>query len=115
MSITPQTMARQMTVARQQRTERARLAHVAPNIRLAFTSETGVQRPKPPAETVEIFDDYCFVCSRCTDHLGEHDDIDDVKYEQDTERYFDEERNIWFVTHTSRVMRENDWFTVVRD
>lgn len=79
MNVTPKNMARQITVAAQQRVERERVARVAPRTRLAFRSETGVVRPVRPeiaptmAEMEE--DPFCFVCGRNTDHWGEHDDM----------------------------------------
>lgn len=74
MTVTPKNMARQITVAREVREERARVARVAPRVRLAYTSETGAVRPEPVVAVVED-EAHCFVCGRHTDHFAEHDDM----------------------------------------
>lgn len=30
-----------------------------------------------PEVRVEVWDDFCFICGRCTDHSGEHDEARD--------------------------------------
>lgn len=50
MTVTPRTAARQITVSRQQREERARVALVAPRTRLAYSTSTG---DSPRQETVQ--------------------------------------------------------------
>jgi hypothetical protein len=47
-------------------------------VRLAWTTSTGDAPLAPVKETPynpwdEV--DFCFVCGRCTDHFGEHDDL----------------------------------------
>jgi hypothetical protein len=44
MSVTPKTMARQITVAREVRAERVRVARVAPRTRLAYSTSSGQSR-----------------------------------------------------------------------
>lgn len=46
--------------------------------------------PEPlpfPVVREEVWDDFCFVCGRCTDHFGEHDDIPGIVYEQEITQY----------------------------
>jgi hypothetical protein len=91
MSVTPKTMARQITVAREVRAERVRVARVAPRTRLAYSTTTGVTSPaaQVPMEVwdnVEEDDPHCFVCGRHTDHFAEHDDLVEqgfARYESD--------------------------------
>ena len=78
MSVTPKTMARQITVSRQERTERARVARVATRTRLAYSTSTG-DAPRVYVDQTPMVEDesepHCFVCGRHTDHYAEHDDM----------------------------------------
>lgn len=50
---------------------------------IVYTTSTGsqpVDHREPEAAPIRDYDDpwdvpFCFVCSRCTDHVGEHDDL----------------------------------------
>ena len=66
-AVTPKTMVRSMHVAQAQRAERARVARVAPRLRLAYSTKTG----DAPRLSQEAYDyDY----SKCRDlaKYGEH-------------------------------------------
>lgn len=92
MNVTPKIVARQIIFARAQESKRP-----------AFTSETGVVRPERPVkvrETVEVWEDFCFVCGRPTDHIGEHEDMEGVTYVSRTEEYVTDNGVRW-VTHTA--------------
>lgn len=95
MKVTPALAARQIAAAR--------AARVVPfgGDRLAFTSETGVVRPVR-IETVETWEDYCFICSRCTDHAGEHYDVAEYVQTYTSERVHDGVRYIHTSTYVSR-------------
>lgn len=53
---------------------------------VVYTSETGTAHGKfvgpvflgMPEVHETFYDDYCFICKRCTDHVGEHDDVDAI-------------------------------------
>jgi hypothetical protein len=90
MNVTPKTMARQITAAQAERVERARRVRVAPQVRLAFRSETGVVRPEPVMAVVED-DAHCFICGRHTDHFAEHDNLVEAGYA----RYEDDGSVTW--------------------
>lgn len=36
-------------------------------------------------ETKTMHDDYCFICERAVNHIGEHDDVDDAAEFTDTQ------------------------------
>jgi len=81
MTATPKTMARQITVSRQERTERARVARVATQTRLAYSTSTGdalrlaFDLPTQGDIVEDEHEPHCFVCGRHTDHFAEHDDM----------------------------------------
>lgn len=53
-------------------------------------------------ETKTLHDDYCFICERETDHVGEHDDVRGVDY-------FTETREVEGITvYVSRVYRPHN-------
>ena len=59
--------------------------------------------PHTLAGDVVQWDDYCFICSRPTDHAGEHDDISGVIYETGSdvseELTTDEEGNLILIRY----------------
>jgi hypothetical protein len=83
MTVTPKTMVRQIRVAQEFNAEQARIRKMSER-RLAFTSETGVERPVRVEvwDNVEEDDPHCFICSRHTDHFAEHDDMVEAGYAQ---------------------------------
>lgn len=40
---------------------------------------------RPP--TAEFWETYCGICGRCTDHTGEHDDVEGVRETYRTEKW----------------------------
>jgi len=82
MNASPLTAARQIRAAKEAADER--LARKARQPRLAFSTETGDARDvKLSADSYRLTRDesdvaFCFVCNRCTDHVGEHDDLLDA-------------------------------------
>lgn len=93
MNVTPATMVRQINAAR--------AAVPFGGDRLAYSTKTGDVR-KP--ERVEIWDDYCFICSRATDHMGEHYDVAEVSTQR-TETFLSSDGKRLYVTHTTRTKR----------
>jgi hypothetical protein len=85
MNATPKTLALQVRNAKAQKAEQERLSHMA-GTRLSFTSETGVVRPKKRV-VQDVYEDFCFICGRATDHVGEHNDVENVEYDTDTREY----------------------------
>ena len=69
MTASPTLAARQIKTAQVERASRPRVA---------YSTRTGDSpRPALRSQSWAAWDDeeYCFVCSRCTDHVGEHDDL----------------------------------------
>ena len=105
MATTPRTLARQIRNARN-----AQANVIVAGSRHAFTSETGVVRPEriqtPNARTkrIETWEDYCFICGRCTDHTSEHYDVAEYS-EQSTRESYDPERDTLYIMHESSVSR----------
>lgn len=65
MTVTPNTMVAQIVAARS--------ANGFKGDTLAYSTSTG-DAVKVWHETHEIWDEFCFICGRCTDHSGEHTD-----------------------------------------
>ena len=89
MTVSPRTMAQQVRKAQAVKAERERIARVAPQVRKAFTSETGVKRVQYRGVESALHglvvmedDPHCFICSRHTDHFAEHDDMVEAGYAQ---------------------------------
>lgn len=89
MNVSPKTMAAQVRKAQASKAERERIARVAPQVRKAFTSETGVVRVtftriENPRQAFAVMEDdpHCFVCGRHTDHFAEHDNLVEAGYAQ---------------------------------
>lgn len=55
---------------------------VEPAAVTVYTTTTGDARSTRhatrPAPTFDAYEPYCFVCRRCTDHVGEHDALADA-------------------------------------
>lgn len=98
MNASPATMVQQITAAR------------ARNVRPVYSTSTG---DAPKVYTEVLWDDYCFICSRATDHAGEpHTDRDGNVIPQQDEVWTDEWTKpgpgntvIRYVEHNTRVHR----------
>jgi hypothetical protein len=66
----------------------------APSVKVAYRTWTGKAASTIPLD--EPYEPYCFTCGRCTDHLGEHDDLGDrVEYDYARGVVYDRERTPW--------------------
>lgn len=90
MTVTPKIAARQIVAARAERANRP-----------VFTSQTGVVRPQR-VRVVETWEDYCFICSRCTDHAGEHYDVAEYVRQFVSERVIDGVKYVHTSTYVDR-------------
>jgi hypothetical protein len=57
----------------------ARLVREARTPVFTSTAQSARERAIARAERDLVTEDYCFICSRCTDHRGEHDDAQIIK------------------------------------
>jgi len=99
MTATPATMVRQIAAAKAAVIDRGQ--------RPVYTTTTG---DPIKVETVTQYEEYCFICSRCTDHAGEdHTDRDGNYIPQREETYttrgYSNDGRVYFITHHAYVYR----------
>lgn len=69
------------------------------------TNSVAMDQRQRPARTIEeTWEDYCFICSRATDHVGEHLSMVEVVGQYVSER-LDEESNVLYRHTTTYVDR----------